>query len=158
MPKRLSDEEVNDLKYALTESTSAYDIAKETEVHKSTVSRYFRRLFSNRTINTGDRPTIISKVTKRLIKRKFIERVPKAAKEVYRELGRLGYDISYQSAIKVLKSMRNVKYIIKLLTKHIIIKCNILFIFLFFKRLIVIFIFQTFVIKKFNIFNIFVII
>ena len=53
MPKRLSNEKVNNLKQTLTEATSAYDIAKETGVHKSTVSRYFRRLFLNRTINTG---------------------------------------------------------------------------------------------------------
>ena len=62
-------------------------------------------MFLNRTINTGDRPTINSKVTKRLIKRKFVEVVLKTAKEVCRELAALGYDISYQSAIKVLKSM-----------------------------------------------------
>jgi transposase len=105
MPKRLSNEKVNSLKQALTEPTSAYDIAKETGVHESTVSRYFRRLFSNRTINTGGRPTIVSKVTKWLIERKFIEGVLKTAKEVHRELVQLGYDISYQSAIKVLKSM-----------------------------------------------------
>ena len=59
----------------------------------------------NRTINTGGRPTINSKVTKQLIKRKFIEGVLKTAKEVHRELAELGYDTSYQSAIKVLKSM-----------------------------------------------------
>ena len=105
MPKRLSNEKVNNLKQALTEPTSAYAIAKETGVHKSTVSSYFRRLFLNRTINTGGRPTINSKVTKRLIKRKFVEGVLKTAKEVCRELAALGYDISYQSAIKVLKSM-----------------------------------------------------
>ena len=105
MPKRLSNEKVNNLKQALTESTSAYAIAKETGVHKSTVSSYFRMLFLNTTINTGGRPTINSKVTKQLIKRKFIEGVLKTAKEVHRELAELGYDISYQSAIKVLKSM-----------------------------------------------------
>jgi hypothetical protein len=44
-------------------------------------------------------------VTKRLIKRKVIEGVLKTAKEVCRELAGLGYDISYQSAIKVLKPM-----------------------------------------------------
>ena len=105
MPKRLSNEKVNNLKQALTEPTSAYAIAKETGVHKSTVSSYFRRLFLNRTINTGGRPTINSKVTKRLSKRKFVKGVLKTAKEVCRELAALGYDISYQSAIKVLKSM-----------------------------------------------------
>ena len=62
-------------------------------------------LFLNTTINTGGRPTINSKVTKQLIKRKFIEGGLKTAKEVHRELAELGYDISYQSAIKVLKSM-----------------------------------------------------
>jgi len=62
-------------------------------------------LFLNRTINTGGRPTINSKVTKRLSKRKFVKGVPNTAKEVCRELAELGYDISYQSAIKVLKSM-----------------------------------------------------
>ena len=62
-------------------------------------------MFLNRTINTGGRPTINSKVTKRLNKRKFVKAVLKTAKEVCRELAELGYDISYQSAIKVLKSM-----------------------------------------------------
>ncbi|KAG0755451.1 hypothetical protein G6F29_012155 [Rhizopus arrhizus] len=37
MPKRLPEEKVNDLKQALTGSTSTYDIAKETGVHQSTV-------------------------------------------------------------------------------------------------------------------------
>jgi hypothetical protein len=62
-------------------------------------------LFSNRTISTDGKPTINSKVTKRLIKRKFIEGVLMTAKEIYRELDGLGYDVSYQSAINVLKSM-----------------------------------------------------
>ena len=84
MPKRLPEEKVNDLKQALTGSTSTYDIAKQIGVHESTVSRYSRRLFSNRTINTGGKPTINSKVTKRLIKRKFIEGVLYTAKEVCR--------------------------------------------------------------------------
>ena len=105
MPKRLSNEKVNNLKPALNEPTSAYDIAKETGVHKSTVSSYFRRLFSNRTIGSSGRPALVSKVTKRLSKRKFVEGVLNTAKEVCRDLGRFGYDISYQSAIKVLKSM-----------------------------------------------------
>ncbi|KAG0752137.1 hypothetical protein G6F24_013776 [Rhizopus arrhizus] len=105
MPKRLPEEKVNDLKQALTGSTSTYDIAKETGVHQSTVSRYSRQLFSNRTINTGGKPTLVSKVTKRLIKRKFIEGALKTAKKVCRELVQLGYHISYQSANKVLKSM-----------------------------------------------------
>ncbi|EIE82430.1 hypothetical protein RO3G_07135 [Rhizopus delemar RA 99-880] len=48
MPKRLPEEKVDDLKQALTGSTSTYDIAKEIGVHESTVSRYSRRLFSNR--------------------------------------------------------------------------------------------------------------
>ncbi|KAG0973332.1 hypothetical protein G6F28_013103 [Rhizopus arrhizus] len=105
MPKRLPEEKVNDLKQALTGSTSTYDIAKEVGVHESTVSRYSRRLFSNRTMGSAGRPTLVSKVTKRLIKRKVIEGVLKTAKEVHRELVQLGYDISYQSAINVLKSM-----------------------------------------------------
>ena len=62
-------------------------------------------MFLNRTINTGGRPTINSKVTKRLSKRKFVKGVLNTTKEVCRELAELGYDISYQSAIKVLKSM-----------------------------------------------------
>ncbi|KAG0896937.1 hypothetical protein G6F33_013489 [Rhizopus arrhizus] len=99
MPKRLPEEKVNDLKQALTGSTSTYDIAKEVGVHESTVSRYSRRLFSNRTMGSAGRPTLVSKVTKRLIKRKVIEGVLKTAKEVHRELVQLGYDISYQSAI-----------------------------------------------------------
>ncbi|KAG1484483.1 hypothetical protein G6F54_012869 [Rhizopus delemar] len=105
MPKRLPEEKVDDLKQALTGSTSTYDIAKEIGVHESTVSRYSRRLFSNRKVSIGGRPTVVSKVTKRLIKRKVIEGVLKTAKEVHRELVQLGYDISYRSAINVLKSM-----------------------------------------------------
>ncbi|KAG0813631.1 hypothetical protein G6F19_013206 [Rhizopus arrhizus] len=101
MPKRLPEEKVNDFKQALTGSTSTYDIAKEVGVHESTVSRYSRRLFSNRTMGSAGRPTLVSKVTKRLIKRKVIEGVLKTAKEVHRELVQLGYDISYQSAIKI---------------------------------------------------------
>ncbi|KAG1532297.1 hypothetical protein G6F45_013752 [Rhizopus arrhizus] len=76
-----------------------YDISKEPGLHESTVSRYSRRLFSSRTVNTGGRPTVVSKVTKRLIKRKVMEWVLKASKEVYRELVGFGYDISYQSEI-----------------------------------------------------------
>ncbi|EIE92012.1 hypothetical protein RO3G_16723 [Rhizopus delemar RA 99-880] len=81
MPKRLPEGKVDDLKQALTGSTSTYDIAKEIGVHESTVSRYSRRLFSNRTMSTRGRPTVVSKVTKRLIKRKVIEGVLKTAKE-----------------------------------------------------------------------------
>ncbi|EIE81701.1 hypothetical protein RO3G_06406 [Rhizopus delemar RA 99-880] len=99
MPKRLSEEKINDHKQALTASTSMYDISKEPGLHESTVSRYSRRLFSSRTVNTGGRPTVVSKVTKRLIKRKVMEWVLKASKEVYRELVGFGYDISYQSEI-----------------------------------------------------------
>ncbi|EIE83270.1 hypothetical protein RO3G_07975 [Rhizopus delemar RA 99-880] len=76
-----------------------YDISKEPGLHESTVSRYSRRLFSSRTVNTGGRPTVVSKVTKRLIKRKVMEWVLKASKEVYRELVGFGYDTSYQSEI-----------------------------------------------------------
>jgi transposase len=113
MPKWQSNEKVNNLQQALTEPTSAYDIAKETGVHKSTVSRYFRRLFSNRTINTGGRPTLVSKVTKRLIKRKVIQGNLKTAKEVCRELVQLGYDISYQSAIKVIQDINKIKHAVE---------------------------------------------
>lgn len=105
MHKSLSEEKVNDLKQTLTGSTSKYDIAKETGLHESTVSRYFITLFSSRTVSTGDRPAVVSKVTKRLIKRKVMQRVLKTSKEVYRELFGFGYDISYQSEINVLKSM-----------------------------------------------------
>src|SRR6478752_1941413 len=125
MPKRLSNEKVNNLKQALTESTSAYAIAKETGVHKSTVSSYFRMLFLNTTINTGGRPTINSKVTKQLIKRKFIEGGLKTAKEVHRELAELGYDISYQSAIKVLRSMCGALMVVTTIGKGQVVFFNI---------------------------------
>ena len=62
-------------------------------------------MFSSRTVSTGGGPTVVSKVTKRLIKRKVMEGVLKTSKEVYRELFGFGYDTSYQSEISVLKSM-----------------------------------------------------
>ena len=61
MPKRLPEEKVNDLKQALTGSTSTYDIAKEVGVYESTVGRYSRRLFSNRTMGSAGRPTVADK-------------------------------------------------------------------------------------------------
>lgn len=105
MPRRLTETLQNDINSAVLSRRSPEDIASELGVHPTTVRRYARKLGQNQPISKGGRPTIVSLRTKKYIKLSVIRGHLRTAREVHRQLLEFGYNMSYSSAINVLKSM-----------------------------------------------------
>ncbi|KAG0897108.1 hypothetical protein G6F33_013473 [Rhizopus arrhizus] len=84
---------------------SPKDIVGEFGIHPKTVRRYRNKLFAPMVPATRGRHILVSSATKEYVKVLLIKGVLKTAKDAHRMLMRLGYSMSYRSAINVLVSM-----------------------------------------------------
>ncbi|KAG1142773.1 hypothetical protein G6F36_015512 [Rhizopus arrhizus] len=105
MPRALPQDTQDSIKSALMSNRSPKDIAGEFDIHPKTVRRYRNKLFGPTVPARRGRHTLVSSATKEYIKVLLIKGALKTAKDVHRMLMRLGYSMSYRSAINTLVSM-----------------------------------------------------
>ncbi|KAG1061900.1 hypothetical protein G6F42_027557 [Rhizopus arrhizus] len=84
---------------------SPKDIVGEFGIRPKTVGSYRNKLFGPMVSATRGRHILVSSATKEYVKVLLIKGVLKTAKDAHRMLMRLGYSMSYRSAINVLVSM-----------------------------------------------------
>ncbi|KAG0927662.1 hypothetical protein G6F57_014652 [Rhizopus arrhizus] len=90
MPKSIPTEKQIDIKDAVLNNRKTEDIANEHHVHWSTVRRYARKIFPQRSHLHAGRPAIVPDATKQYIKLRVITGHLTTAKEAFMELGKLG--------------------------------------------------------------------
>ncbi|KAG0778645.1 hypothetical protein G6F18_013025 [Rhizopus arrhizus] len=105
MPRALPQGMQDSIKSALMSNRRPKDIAGEFGIHPKTVRRYRNKLFAPMVPATRGRHILVSSATKEYVKVLLIKGVLKTAKDAHRMLMRLGYSMSYRSAINVLVSM-----------------------------------------------------
>ncbi|KAG0970522.1 hypothetical protein G6F29_014220 [Rhizopus arrhizus] len=105
MPRALPQDTQDSIKSALMSNRSPKDIAGEFGIHPKTVRRYRNKLFAPMVPATHGRHVLVSSAMKEYIKVLLIKGALKTAKNAHRMLMRLGYSMSYRSAINVLVSM-----------------------------------------------------
>ena len=105
MPKSIPTEKQIDIKDAVLNNRRTEDIANEHHVHSTTVRRYARKFFPQRSHLHAGRPAIVPDATKQYIKLRVITGHLTTAKEAFMELGKLGYSLTYRSVVNMLKSM-----------------------------------------------------
>ncbi|KAG0760114.1 hypothetical protein G6F62_013820 [Rhizopus arrhizus] len=105
MPRALPQDTQDSIKPALMSNRNPKDIAGEFGIHPKTVRRYRNKLFAPMVPATRGRHILVSSATMEYIKELLIKGALKTAKNVYWMLMRLGYTMSYRSAINVLVSM-----------------------------------------------------
>ncbi|KAG1136166.1 hypothetical protein G6F37_011982 [Rhizopus arrhizus] len=105
MPKSLSADIKNDIKSALLAGKDSMDVANRFGVTYATVNNYASKFSLTDRVGLGGRQMVVSAQTKRFIKLQALHGQLKTAREVHDKLMELGYSISYETAINVLKSM-----------------------------------------------------
>ncbi|KAG1248815.1 hypothetical protein G6F57_020233 [Rhizopus arrhizus] len=105
MPRALPQDTQDSIKSALMSNRSPKDIVGEFGIHPKTVRRYKNKLFAPMVPATHGRHVLVSSAMKEYIKVLLIKGALKTAKNAHRMLMRLGYSMSYRSAINVLVSM-----------------------------------------------------
>ena len=80
-------------------------ILDEYHVHSSTVKRHVRRLFPQKSYLQAGRHAIVSDAMTHYIELRIIAGHPTVAKELFRELGKFGYSLTYLSGVNTLRSI-----------------------------------------------------
>lgn len=105
MPKRLSEDRRNFIRAALLRGETKASITERFGVHVSTIRRYHNQFAPDRVRAAGGRPSKIPASTKHYIKIQVLTGTLKTAQDVHRKIWELGYRMSYQSTINVMKSL-----------------------------------------------------
>ena len=81
------------------------DISDEYHVHSSTVKIHVRKLFPQKSYLQAGRHAIVSDAVKHSLELRIITGHPTIEKELFRELGKLGYSLTHRSGVNALRSI-----------------------------------------------------
>ena len=103
--KIISSRSRNSVISLLEGGMSAKKVAKRVGLVTTTVSKIRERYLPNLPTSRGGRTCLVPESKKRQIKRSILSGSLKTAVEVHRDLVQGGYEVSYSTATRVLKSM-----------------------------------------------------
>ncbi len=105
MTRVLSAELQLDIKACLIKGEFLTTISCKFGVSRSVISKYKKKWFPNTLCNHAGRPPIITQGSKSLVRRLLLNGSLLTAHDAHKKFLSLGYDLSYKTAINVLKSM-----------------------------------------------------
>jgi hypothetical protein len=92
-------------KDTLLKSIKPEDISDEYHVHSSTIKRHVRKLFPQKSYLQACRHAIVSDAVAHYIELRIITDHPTIEKELFRELSKFGYSLTYRSGVNALRSI-----------------------------------------------------
>ncbi len=105
MTRALSAELQLDIKACLIKGESLTTISCKFGVSRSVISKYKKKWFPDTLCNHAGWPPIITQRSKYLVRRLLLNGSLLTAHDAHKKFLSLGYDLSYKTAINVLKSM-----------------------------------------------------